>query len=206
MNNAVELNKAKQYIRDLTGGSLLIAESRLVAETLLQALPEPEWNRLFIEENILKKRSQHTAIRYARAVRRRLEPLGETFIEAVIHAPESYYKQLLMLALIIHTPVLPDFMQHVVAETKRIYRPNLASDAWESFLPDRSRTLPGLNDLSESTLKKSGNNVIRSLVEADYLDNNKNRRLQPVYLLPETRAWLKKLNREDLEPVMECTL
>lgn len=206
MNNAVEINKAKQYIRDLTGGSLLVAESRLVAETLLQSMPEPEWNRLFIEDNLLKKRSQHTAIRYARAIRRRLEPLGDGFIEAVIHAPESDYKQLLMLALIIHTPVLPDFMQHVVAETKRIYRPHLAPDAWKSFLLDRSRTLPGLNDLSESTLKKSGNNVIRSLVEADYLDNNKNRRLQPVYLLPETRAWLKKLNREDLEPVMECTL
>lgn len=206
MNKDLELNKAKQYIRDLTGGSLLIEESRLVAETLLQALSEPEWNRLFIEENILKKKSQHTAIRYARAIRRRLEPLGKAFIEAVIHEPESSYKQLLMLSLMIHTPVLPDFMQHVVAETKRIYRSNLTPDAWESFLLDRSRILPGLNDLSESTLKKSGNNVIRALVEADYLDNNKNRRLQPVYLLPETRIWLQKLNREDLEPVMECTL
>jgi hypothetical protein len=206
LNKDLELNKAKQYIRDLTGGSLLIEESRLVAETLLQALSEPEWNRLFIEENILKKKSQHTAIRYARAIRRRLEPLGKAFIEAVIHEPESSYKQLLMLSLMIHTPVLPDFMQHVVAETKRIYRSNLTPDAWESFLLDRSRILPGLNDLSESTLKKSGNNVIRALVEADYLDNNKNRRLQPVYLLPETRIWLQKLNREDLEPVMECTL
>ena len=206
MNNGVELSKAKQYIRDLTGGSLLIEESRLVAETLLRALPDAEWKRLFIEENILKKKSQHTAIRYARSVRRRLEPLGGSFIDAVTHAPESYYKQLLMLSLMIHTPVLTDFMRHVVAETKRIYRPNLEPDAWCSFLLDRSRIFPGLNDLSESTLKKSGNNVIRALVEADYLDNNKSRRLQPVYLLPETRVWLHTLNREDLEPVMECTL
>jgi len=202
----LELNKAKQYIRDLTSGSLLIAESRLVAEALLLELSAAEWNRLFIEENILRKRSRHTAIRYASSVRRRLEPLGKAFIDAIIHAPESSYKQLLMLSLMIHTPVLPDFMRHVVAETKRIYKPNLASDAWDSFLLDRIRTLPGLNDLSESTLKKSGNNIIRSLVEAGYLDNNKNRLLQPVYLLPETKIWLQKLNCEDLEPVMECTL
>ncbi len=206
MNSVLELNKAKHYVRDLTGGSLLLAESRLVAESLLQTLTEPEWNRLFTDENILKKNSPHTAIRYARSVRRRLEPLGAQFIEAVIHASESGYKQLLMLSLIMHTPVLPDFMQYVVAETKRIYRPNLEPDAWETFILDRSRTLPGLNDLSESTLKKSGNNVIRALVEADYLDNNKNRRLQPVYLLPETRAWLKNLNSLDLETIMECTL
>ncbi|WP_262965886.1 DUF1819 family protein [Methylobacter psychrophilus] len=204
--NKVELNRAKQYIRDLTGGSLLITESRVVAETLLSELSEPEWNRLFMEDNILKKKSPYTAIRYARAVRRRIEPLGEAFINDVIHAPDTYYKQLIMLALMIHTPVLPDFMRHVVAETKRIYRPNLEPDAWETFILDRSRTLPGLNDLSESTLKKSGTSVIRALVEADYLDNNKNRRLQPVYLLPETSAWLKKLNRLDLETIMECTL
>ena len=204
--NKVELNKAKQYIRDLTGGSLLIAESRVVAETLLQVLADAEWNLLFTDDNILKKKSPHTAMRYARAIRRRIEPLGNEFINDVIHAPESYYKQLIMLALMIHTPVLPDFMQHVVAETKRVYRPNLAPDAWETFILDRSRTLPGLNDLSESTLKKSGSNVIRSLVDADYLNNNKERRLQPVYVLPETRAWLKKLNRLDLETIMECTL
>jgi len=204
--NKVELYQAKQYIRDLTGGSLLVAESRVVAETLLQSLSDVEWNHLFIEENILKKKSPHTAIRYARAIRRRLEPLGKVFINDVIHAPDSYYKQLIMLALMIHTPVLPDFMQNVVAETKRVYRPNLEPDAWETFILDRSRTLPGLNDLSESTLKKSGTNIIRTLVDADYLNNNKERRLQPVYVLPETRDWLKKLNRLDLETIMECTL
>ena len=206
MNNALELTKAKHYIRDLTGGSLLLAESRAVAETLLQALPEAEWNRLFTDENILKKNSPHTAIRYARSVRRRLEPLGTDFIEAVLHASDSGYKQLLMLSLIMHTPVLPDFMQYVVAETKRVYKPNLSVDAWDTFLHDRSRILPGLNDLSESTLQKSGNNIIRALVEADYLDNNKSRRLQPVYVLPETQVWLQRFNRVDLEAIMECTL
>lgn len=206
INNDLELNKAKHYLRDLTGGSLLIVESRVVAETLIKDIPEADWNRLFTDDNILQKKSKHTAIRYARSVRRRLEPLGMAFIDAVIHASESQYNQLLMLALMIHTPALPDFMRHVVAETKRIYKPNLASDAWDSFLLDRMRILPGLNGLSASTLQKSGNNIIRSLVEAGYLDNNKSRRLQSVYVLPETKVWLQKLNREDLEPIMECTL
>lgn len=206
MNNALELIKAKHYIRDLTGGSLLLAESRAVAETLLQALPEAEWNRLFTDENILKKNSPHTAIRYARSVRRRLEPLGTDFIEAVLHASDSGYKQLLMLSLIMHTPVLPDFMQYVVAETKRVYKPQLANDAWDVFLLDRSRIFSGLHELSVSTLQKSGNNIIRALVEADYLDNNKSRRLQPVYVMPETQVWLQRFNRVDLEAIMECTL
>lgn len=206
MNSVIELTKAKLYVRDLTGGGLLLAETHTVAESLLQTLPEADWNHLFTDENILKKNSPHTAIRYARTIKRRLEPLGVEFIEAVLHASESGYKQLLILSLMIHTPALSDFMHYTVAETKRVYKPNLAVDAWDTFLHDRSRILPGLNDLSESTLHKSGNNIIRSLVEADYLDNNKTRRLQPVYVLPETLVWLKKFNRLELEAIMECTL
>lgn len=201
-----ELDKAKHYIRDLVSGSLFVAESKVVAQSLLVNCSEGEWVQIITQDNVLRKKSPNTAIRYARAIKRRLEPLGKPFSEAIIDANDPLYTQLLMLALLIYTPVIADFMTHVVAETKRVYKPNLASDAWDVFLHDRSRTLPGLYDLSDSTLQKTGTNVIRALVEAGYLDNNKSRRLQPVYLLPETKNWLQQFNREDLEPVMECTL
>lgn len=201
-----ELDKAKHYVRDLVSGSLFVAESKAIAQSLLVDCSEGEWVQIITLDNLLRKKSPNTAIRYARTIKRRLEPLGKPFSEAIIDATDPLYTQLLMLALLIYTPVIADFMTHVVAETKRVYKPNLASDAWDAFLHDRSRTLPGLYDLSDSTLKKTGTNVIRALVEAGYLDNNKSRRLQPVYLLPETKFWLQQLNREDLESVMECTL
>lgn len=201
-----ELNKAKHYIRDLVSGSLFLTESKAVAQSLLLDYAETEWVQLITEKNLLQKNSPNTAIRYARTIKRRLEPLGKSFMQAIIDANDPLYSQLLTLALLMYTPVVADFMAHVVAETKRVYKPNLASDAWDVFLHDRSRTLPGLYDLSDATLKKTGTSVIRALVEAGYLDNNKSRRLQAVYLLPETRMWLQQFNREDLESVMECTL
>lgn len=201
-----DLDKAKHYIRDLVSGSLFVAESKTVAQSLLYDCSEAEWVRLITKDNLLRKKSPNTAIRYARTIKRRLVPQGKPFMQAIIDATDPLYTQLLMLALLIYAPVVADFMTHVVAETKRVYKPNLASDAWSVFLHDRSRALPRLYDLSDSTLKKSGTNVIRALVEAGYLDNNKSRLIQPVYLLPETKFWLQQLNREDLEPVMECTL
>lgn len=201
-----ELNKAKHYIRDLVSGSLFLTESKAVAQSLLLDYAETEWVQLITEKNLLQKNSPNTAIRYARTIKRRLEPLGKSFMQAIIDANDPLYSQLLILALLMYTPVVADFMAHVVAETKRVYKPNLALDAWDVFLHDRSRTLPGLYDLSDATLKKTGTSVIRALVEAGYLDNNKSRRLQAVYLLPETRMWLQQFNREDLESVMECTL
>ena len=201
-----EINKAKHYIRDLVSGSLFIAESKIVAQSLLKGLPEEEWARFIISDNPLRKKSPNTSIRYARTIKRRLTPLGKQFMQDIIDANDPLYIQLLMLALLIYTPVVADFMTSIVTETKRVYRPNLASDAWITFMSDRSRLLPKLNELSESTLQKTGTNVIRALVEAGYLDNNKNRKLQPVYLLPETKKWLQQLNRMDMEQIMECTL
>lgn len=204
--NKTDLSHAKLYVRDLVSGSLFVAESRLVAQSLLKIMNEDDWTQLILYDNLLQKKSPNTAIRYARTIKRRLEPLGKPFIEAVSKADDPLYTQLLLLALLIYTPVVADFMRHVLAETKRVYKPNLDANAWAQFLDDRYRTLPGLTELSESTLQKTGTNIIRSLVEAGYLDSNNNRRLQPVYLHPETKFWLLQLKREDLESVMECTL
>jgi hypothetical protein len=206
MMNQEEVNKAKHYIRDLVSGGLFITESKKVAKSLLIGMPDDDWVRLFTEENILMKNSPNTAIRYARTIKRRLLPLGKSYSEAIVDSSEPNYVQLLMVALMIYTPVVPDFMGNVIAETKRVYMQNLAVDAWDIFLQDRTRRLPGLLKFSESTLQKTGTNTVRALVEAGYLDNNKNRQLLPVYLLPETKIWLQKLNREDLEPILECTL
>lgn len=197
---------AREYIGDLTAGALFVAESRVVTESLLRHLSEDDWKELIMEENILQKRSGNTAIRYARAIRRRLSSLGDDFQHAIVNAPESEYIQLLMMALLIRTPVIADFMREVVADSRRLYQPSLAPNAWGQFLDDRIRTFPDLAILSDSTLKKTGSNIVRALVEAGYLNSNREKKLQPVYLLPVTRYWLNKLNRNDLEKVMECTL
>lgn len=78
----------KEYLGDIIGGSLMVAESRVIAGTLLQTLPEEEWKRLIIEQNILQKKSPQTAIRYARTIRWRLVSLGEAFIQELIAADE----------------------------------------------------------------------------------------------------------------------
>lgn len=196
----------KEYLGDIIGGSLMVAESRVIAGTLLQSLPEEEWKRLIIEQNILQKKSPQTAIRYARTIRWRLEPLGEAFIQELIAADERVCSQLLMLAVLINSPVLEDFIRHSVFEARRTYQPVLAMDAWDDFYQTRARAWPELAGYSESSIKKMGNNVIKILVDGGYLNTSRKRQLQPVYLLSETRAWLPRLQREDLAEVMECTL
>ena len=109
----------KEYLGDLIGSSLLITESRIIAESLLKKLPEDEWKSLIVEQNVLQKKSSQTAIRYARTIRWRIEGLGDEFMTDLLAASERAYVQMLMMSLLIHSPVVADFMRLTLAEARR---------------------------------------------------------------------------------------
>ena len=113
----------KTYIGDLNGGSLLIAETRIIAEILQKKLPENEWKQLIIDDNVLQKKSAQTAIRFARVIRSRLEAMGDNFIQTLLEVPERAYIQLLMPAIMVQSPVIVDFMRECLSEARRTYKP-----------------------------------------------------------------------------------
>ncbi|MFD1132370.1 DUF1819 family protein [Psychrobacter sanguinis] len=200
------IHDIRDYVGDLIGGSLLIAETRIIAETLLKQLPEDEWRALVIDQNILQKKSVKTSSRYVRVIRTRIEGLGKDFMSALVTSTERAYIQLLLVAVMINSPIVEDFMRLSLAEAKRTYKPNLPSTAWQDFYETQSLKYPDLNNYSESTIKKLGTNVIKILVLSGYLSDARKREIYPVYLMPEVKEWLLRLDRADLIEVMECTL
>lgn len=50
--------------------------------------------------------------------------------------------------------------------------------------------------------KKMGNNLIKALAEAGYLDTPRRRNLQSVFLLPETQATLQRLGQQELVSIL----
>lgn len=197
---------AKDYVGDLIGGNLLIAETRVVADYILKSPSSSEWKSLIIEQNILQKKSAQTASRYTRTIRRRIEVLGDDFIVSLLECTERAYIQLLMAALLINSPVVVDFMRLSLAEAHRTYKPTLASNAWTEFYDTQIRVYPELNKFFDSTISNMGRNAIKSLVDSGYLSDSRKRQIQPVYLLPEVKECLISLGREDLIEVMECTI
>jgi len=195
----------KEYVGDINGGSLMLHDSHILATYLLKDVDKAELKRLIVDENILQRKSKQTALRAASTVQKRLAPLGKEFLNDITSLPERSYVQLLMVALLIQSPVMADFMLNVLAEARRLYKPALDKDAWDNFIEERQRAWPELNDYSEETYKKIGKNVIRALAEAGYLESSRTKRIQAVYVVPEVINWLHKLNRTDLIDVMECT-
>jgi len=195
----------KSYLGDLNGGGLLITESRIIAEIQLKKLSVDEWKKLVVDENVLQKKSAQTALRFANVIRKRLEVMGEPFSQLLLDVSERAYIQLLMAAFMIQSPVIVDFMQECLAEARRTYKPDIANDAWISFIDDRIKVIPELASYSETTLKRMGSHVIKALVDAGYLKSTRQRQIQAVYLLPEVKGLLININKQELIDVMECT-
>ncbi|PLC56106.1 DUF1819 family protein [Photobacterium carnosum] len=192
------MNPAKQYLGDIIGGGIMLRESRLIAELLLSEPDVETWSQKIKNENMLQKTSVHSAKRFASTIKKRLEPMGKEFLADFIEADDIYATQLLLIAIMLNSPVVADFMKTELADAHRLCREKLDSHCWMEFYEQRSRVIPELTEYSESSIKKMGNNVIKVLADTQYLESGRSKILQTVFVQPETLAWVKKLEKPEL--------
>jgi len=197
------MNPAKKYLGDIIGGSIMLRESRLIAELLLSEPSKEQWSQKIENENILQKTSMPSAKRFASTMKKRLAPMGSGFLEAVIDADDTLALQLLLLGAMNDSPVLADFMRTVLSDAHRTYKERLESDCWLEFYEERSRVIPELANFSESSIKKMGNNVIKLLADASYLSTARNKVLQKVFVQDEVLEWARKLDKPDFVEALE---
>ena len=204
---------AKVWFGDLMTGNLLVRESLLIAPLLLQKPDSDQWKEEVEVRNLLQKSSVHTARRVALGIRRRLEPMGDGFLQQLIGTDENTCRQLLLLAVMVKSPAICFFMDKVIREARRMYQQQLPPSAWQAFIEEHYTVIDGLEDYSGSTLVKTGTNVIRMLVDAGYLESPKTLKLQTVYPVPEVQHAIDTLinstatqpHWQMLQSAMECT-
>lgn len=195
---------AKTYLGDIIGGSIMLRESRLIAQLLLQHPDDEAWERAVVEENLLQKSSVHSAKRMASTVRKRLEAMSDIFWCDLLNAPDDLARQMLMLAVMCQSPVLIDFMATEVADARRMYREAMRSEDWPEFFASRQRVITGLERFSPSSIQKMGSNIFKILADVGYLESARSKRLKAVYLLPEIREWANRLNCPKAYEAMEA--
>jgi len=195
----------KQYVGDLIGGSLFVAESRAVAELLLQQPSLEDFNHVIVEDNLLQKNSPQTAKRYAKTIRTRIEPMGETYLNALVTANETVARQLLLAAFLNNSPIAQDFLRYSVADARRAYQEKLSDFSWGDFFDERIRAFPELGKFSETSVKKMGNNLFKALADAGYIDTARKKQLRAVYIEPDVRALLEQQGMTDVIKVMDSS-
>jgi hypothetical protein len=181
-----------------------MGESRSIVGILLRQPSDDEWKRVVTSENILQQKSPVTAVRIANLLRKRLEPLGEQFLKAVESADDQLLRQLLMVAVMLRSPVVEDFMRTVLLDAVRRYQTSISKADWAQFYQDRAKTIPVLAELSDKTVNLAGRNLMTILADGGYLDSGLKKNIQTVYLLPATKRWLIELGKEQWMNTMEC--
>ncbi|MBW2366280.1 MAG: DUF1819 family protein [Deltaproteobacteria bacterium] len=190
-----------KYSGDIVAGSLLIAESRKIAQLLLEGVDKNAWHRAIVIENILQKRSPVAAKRQARLIKNRLILMKPDLWELVHKGESDVSIQALLAAAIKHSRLLGDFLNQVVHEHWRTFKPEINVNDWKHFFENCSHADPQILKWTESTRSKLKQIVFRILTESNYIDGTRPGQIQSVTVLPKIKQYLTR-NSEDY--VLHC--
>lgn len=203
MSAQAKLKNYKTYLGDLIGGSLMLREAQTIASLLLQSPTPEEWQVAIVNKNVLQKRSDASAKRNAATLKKRLDGLSVDFLTRLAESGTEQATQLMFAATLINSPLLADFMRSVVIDAKRMFREFIDVKDWDSFWQDCVRIYPELGTMSEASTYKIAQVAFKLLADAGYINSTRDKKLQTIFLLPEVRALLAKMEREDVIAAME---
>jgi hypothetical protein len=193
------------YDSDLVGGSLMVRESRVIADLLLQGATAEQWHAAIQQQNMLQKRSPASAKRVAQAIRKRLERLDTPFWRALRDGDDELATQVAFCAALERNLLLVEFIETILKDAFVTRAEVLESYHWAEFLEDRSHRDPALDSWTESSKKKMGQVVLRMLAEVGLLESTRNLKLQNLIIRSEVRRLLDDSYRNRIKACLEVS-
>ncbi|MGK9156308.1 DUF1819 family protein [Acinetobacter radioresistens] len=194
------------YDSDLVGGSLMVRESRIIADLLLQQATAEQWQQAIQVENVLQKRTAASAQRNATAIRKRLDRLEPDFWKALRDGDDELATQVAFCGALERNLLLVEFMESVMRDAYMSQAEQLDSYVWLDFLEERSQRDLDIADWKESSKKKMGQVVFRMLAEAGYLKSTRKLELQRVIVRAELRSLLEEHYKQRIKRSMEVSV
>jgi len=191
------------YTATLSSGSLRPRESRIVAGLLLDGVSDAEWKDAIEHRNVFQARAVPSAVTLGYLLRARLEVFDSPLWRMVRDGDKELSLQALFACAAKHSPLLRDFMDFALRAEFRMFRPELATGVWSTFLDDcRSRDAL-MPDWSDSTRERLRSTVFQILAQAGYLEDIRSRKLRTVLIRPELTAYLQEKGESHL---LRCLL
>ena len=189
------------YRGDIVAGSLLVSESRKIADLLIQGYAPDKIPDKTLEDNLLQKRSPVTAKRQARLILNRLSGLDREFWYLIRDGSHDQAAQILLCFALKHTRLLGDFIRLVIQPKIKTFQKEIAFQDWNDFFEQCLILDPEIGKWSEATRTKIRRVIFTVLVQAGIMDSAKSRRIQPFHLHREVRELLEK---HDESYILKC--
>jgi len=190
-----------RYTSTITGVSLRVRESRLLAGLLLQGVDDAHWKHVVVDQNLLQMNSEVSARRKSRILRDRLETMGEGIWTMIHEGSRLQAIQATFACTVKANWILGDFMDITMREQRSLFAPELESRMWIDFIQSCCGRDPDMPHWSESTLARLRSGVFSMLAEAGYLENTRSLAIQNVFLDGELTRYLRD---HDERYVLRC--
>lgn len=186
---------------NFTKCSLIVPETRCVADLLLAGISTDEWRQRIEIDNVLQKKTRNSAITYASLARSRLMTMDAPLWELVRDGSSPEATDGALAATIKFSPLFGQFLSTVVRDCHRRYLTELPASAWDDYLDDMQRTHSEMPSFNDSTRVKLRQNAMRMLQEAGFIESTRHLVLRKRQTEPRVLAYLNE-HKEDF--VMEC--
>ncbi len=173
------------YGGDLTGGSLLLRESRMAARMLVEGLGPDAIKRTVMDGNLFQNGSPATTRKYCRLVLVRLRALNARQLRIVADGADESAALMLLAAVLKTYPIVRDFVREVMLDKVRCFEPRLTRQDWTRFLEQRETIDTGVKAWTESSRRKIGQVIVRMLTEAGLLSDTRRMAIQFPCIPPE---------------------
>ena len=193
------------YDSDLSGGSLQVRESRIVADLLLQDASPEQWHEVIQQQNRLQKRAPASAKRVAQAIRKRLERLDAPFWRAIRDGDDELATQVVFCSAMERNLLLVEFIETVLKDAFVTRAGVLEPYHWNEFLDERSHRDSTITTWTESSRKKMAQVVYRMLAEVGLLKSTRNMKLQNLMIRSEVRVLLDDSYRNRIKACLEVS-
>ncbi|WP_201221050.1 DUF1819 family protein [Halochromatium roseum] len=186
---------AGRYKANFSKGGLMVPESRVVADLLLQGVDPGRWQQAIAVENVLAKRSPSTALTKANLIRARLRAMPASLWTLIRDGSRSVATQATLAATVSYSPLFGDFLDLVVRDLYRRFEPRLKRAHWDQYLADcktRDAQMPDWSEATRTTLRTRAFGMLR---EAGFLSADRACRLQTVMIEAEVKQALRAAER-----------
>ena len=190
-----------RYTSSITAGSLKVPESRVIAGLMLRGLSGKPFQQAISRENVLQTRSKNTGQGLAKLIRRRLEHLPDPLLKLIRDGSVIEATHACLAAAVMDSFLLGDFLDLVLRPLYRTFKDTLPLTSWRDYIEGCHSRDPDMPHWTEKTTSRLRSSVFKTLAEAGYLSDTRERRLQKVHIV---RPVLKHLKDTDNTYVLRC--
>lgn len=163
------MSKSDPYNMSFTAGSLFLTESVEIAKLFLVHHDWKVAKSQVLEQNVIQSRTNNSAIRISREIRKRLQELTESELKLLAEGSILDQQQILWVAVCRHHRFIYDFAIEIIREKYLQLDYDLRPEDYDAFFNAKAATHDELEGLTESTRGKLRQVVFRMLREAGML-------------------------------------